>query len=240
MAEVDHIVADRLPGLDDLLRADRCLPNRHGGIHHPDRPPDGGSHVGDDGISAHLRHLSGLLRRSDINDGEEVHAACQPDHINLLLHTHAGLLQNLPELSIHNGVGGKIVHSAETHVPDLPEKVPHAPPRIAPVHTTDNRDLLHHGKNFKLPDFHRHGIGVAVGHEARGGAVPRHAEATGIIDDNEVSPSFFDKFGADSSAGSCRDNGLPTTQAVLQPFDHFFARVGISFSSPGIRHRFRA
>jgi hypothetical protein len=115
--------------------------------------------------SAPASAIAGLIRRRDIDDGEEVHLAGESDHLEFLLDAHAGFLEDLAELAVHDAVGGEIVHAAEAHLLDLAEPVPHAASRVGGVHPADHRDLLDHGQDFEFADLHRDGVGVAVGHQ---------------------------------------------------------------------------
>jgi hypothetical protein len=67
-------------------------------------------------------------------------------------------------------------------------------------------------------------------------AVTHHAKAPGIIDDDEVGPAALDELRTDASAGAGGNDGIALLHRRAQAIDDFFACVGISFSSPGIRH----
>ncbi len=96
--------------------------------------------------------------------------------------------------------------------------------------------FLDHGQHFVFADLHGDGVGVAVGHHAGGRAVAHHAEAAGVVDDDEVGAALLDELGADARAGAGGDDGIALLDGAHQAVDDFFAGVGISFSSPGIRH----
>ena len=114
--------------------------------------------------------------------------------------------------------------------------MPHAPARVGRVHAANHRDLFHDRQDFKLADFHRHGVGVAVRHQAAGGAMAGHAEAAGVVNDDEVRPAAFDEFCADAGACARGDDRLAFFERGAEALDDLLARVGISFSSPGIWH----
>ena len=72
----------------------------------------------------------------------------------------------------------------------------------------------------------------------RGRAVAHHAEAAGVVDDDEVGAALLDELGADAGAGAGGDDRLAFRQRGVEAFADFLAGVGISFSSPGIGHGF--
>ena len=133
-------------------------------------------------------------------------------------------------------MGGEIVHAGETHLLSLKQPVPHAPARVRRVHAADHGDFLHDRQHFKLADLHRHGVSVAVSHQAAARAVSGHAEAAGIVNDDEVGPAAFDEFGADARAGAGGDDRLAFAQDGAEPFNDIFAGVGVTLSGPGVGH----
>ena len=192
--------------------------------------------MGDDGVCAGLGHGPGFRGRRDIDDGEQIHFAGQRDHLELLLHAHAGLLEDLPEHAVHDAMGGEIVHAGEAHVLDLKQPVPHAPAGIGGMHAADDRDFLHDRQHFELAYLHRHRIGVAVSHQTAGGAVAGHAKSARVVNDDQVGATAFDELGADTRAGAGGDDRLTSPECGAEAFDDFFAAIGVSFSGPGIRH----
>ena len=111
MGQADHVgtLIDRRPC--DALHTGRSLLERTGSVRHADRSADGRAHVGDDHIGTGLRHRPGLLSIGNVDDREEVHAPGKGNHVNLLLEAHSGFLEDLPELPIHDAVGGEVVHA---------------------------------------------------------------------------------------------------------------------------------
>ena len=192
-----------------------------------------------DDIGAHFCHVPGFLRRTHIDNGEKIHATRQPNHIDFLLHAHPSLLENLPELSIHYRMSRKVIHPAETHLLNLTEKMPHPPPGVAPMHSTDNRHLFYDRENLELSDLHRDCIGVPIGHEPCRRAMASHSKTTRIINDDKIRSPFLNKLGTNPRSGTCCNNGFSPPQSIPQALDHFFPRVGISFSSPRVWHRLK-
>ena len=158
------------------------------------------------------------------------------NHIDLLLHTHSGFFESLAILSVHDGVGGEVVHAGEAHLNDLSEEVPHAATRVGGMNSANDGDFFDDREDFKFPNLHCDGIGITIGHESgcRSGAC--HAEAPRIVDDDEVGSAFLDEFGRDPGPGAGSNNGLPPGQSVVQAFKHFLSRVGVSHPCPWIRH----
>ena len=192
--------------------------------------------MGDDGIGAGLGHRLGFVRRGDIDNREEVHLAGERDHFEFLFHAHAGFFKDLPKRTVHDAVSGEIVHTGKAHGLHLEQPVPHAPARVGGVNAANDRDFLDDGEHFELADFHRHGVGVAVGHQAAGRAMAGHAKAAGVVDDDEIGAAALDEFGADARAGSGGDDRLAFPERCPEAFDDFFATVRVSFSGPGIGH----
>ena len=209
----------------------------HQGILHADAAPDGRAHVSDDGIGAGFSHLDGFIRRTHVDDGEEIHATGEVHHLVFFLHAHAGLFEHAAEVSVDDGVGGEIVHAGETHLFHLAQPMPHATTGIGRMNAADNRAFFDDRQDFVFTDVHGDGIGVTVGHHAGGGAVAHHAEATAVVDDNEIGAAFFDELGADARAGSGCDNSVVFIERGLQAFANFFAGVGITDSGPGVGHK---
>src|SRR5688500_17588362 len=77
---------------------------------------------------------------------------------------------------------------------------------------------------------------AAVGHHAGGRAMARHPETAAIVDDDQIGAALLDERRADDCAGAGRDDRLALLEGRTQAFDDFLARVGISFSGPGIGH----
>ena len=63
-----------------------------------------------------------------------------------------------------------------------------------------------------------------------------HPETTGVVDDDQVDSSFFEKLGADPSPCTSRNDALASIERSPQPRVDFGSRVRVSFSSPRIRH----
>ena len=152
------------------------------------------------------------------------------------MHAHSCLFEGLAILSVHDGVGGEIIHAGESHVDDLAEEVPHATARVGGVNAADDGDFFDDRKDFKFSDFHRDGIGIPIGHETGGRSGSGHAEATRVVDDDEISSAFFDELCGDSGACAGADDCFTSRQGVVKAFQHFFSSVGISDPGPWIWH----
>ena len=70
----------------------------------------------DDAVGAGLGHRLGLLLTADIDDREEIHLAGDGHHLELLLHAHPRLFEDLAEAAVDNAVGGEVVDPTEAHV----------------------------------------------------------------------------------------------------------------------------
>ena len=137
-----------------------------------------------------------------------VHLPGERDHLVFLLHAHAGFLEHLAEVAVDDGVGGKLFTPEKPIVLDLQKPVPHAAARIGGMHAADDGNFLHDGQHFVFADLHGDGVGIAVGHHAAVEPWPAHAEAAGIVDDDQVRAALLDEFGADAGAGARGDDGL--------------------------------
>ena len=124
--------------------------------------------MSDDGVCPGFRHGFRFLRSGNVDDGKDVHLACQCDGIDFFLNRHAGFLKCLAEVSVDDGVGGEVVHTGEAHIFDFKKVVPHAAARVGAVDTADHRDFVDDGEDLELADFHGDGIGVIVGHQSAG------------------------------------------------------------------------
>ena len=84
----------------------------------------------------------------------------------------------------------------------------------------------------------RGGAVISVGAESTHTAIryARHAEAARGVNDDHVGSSLLDELGGDAGSGSSDDDGLPLGKGVVQAGNNFFARVGVPYSSPFIRH----
>ncbi len=131
---------------------------------------------------------------------------------------------------------GKIVHPAEAHFLHLLQPVPHPPARVGGMNAADHGHFLDDRKHFIFADLHGNGVGIAIGHEAAGRAVAAHAEPAGVVNDDEIGAAFLDELRRDAGAGAGRDNGLAPFEGGAESLNDFFARVRVTFSSPGIRH----
>ena len=236
MAEEEDVFPDTGGGIDDFLGALEGEVPTHYGVLDANAATDGRPDVGDDGVSPGLGHFHGFFRGADIDDGKEVHFPGERDHFVFFLHAHAGLFEHAPEMAVDDGMGGKVVHAAETHLLDLAQPVPHAAAGIGGVDAADDGYFFDDRQHFVLTDLHGDGIGIAVGHHAAGGAMTHHAEAAGVVDDDEVGAALLDEFGADARASAGGDHGVAFLDGVHQALADFFAGVGISFAGPGIGH----
>ena len=140
--------------------------------------------MGDDDVGAGLGHGLCFFRRAHVDDGEHLHLAGEGDGLELLLHAHAGLFEDLAELAVDDRVGWEVVNAGEAHVLHLAEPVPHAAARVGGVDAADDRDFFDDREYFVFADLHRDRVGVTVGHHAGGGTVTGHTEAAGVIDDD--------------------------------------------------------
>ena len=102
--------------------------------------------------------------------------------------------------------------------------------------TTDYRDLFDDREDFKFANFHGDGIGISIGHEAGGGTGTSHAEASGVVDDDEVGSAFLNKLGGDACSCSSTNNGFAFGESVMKTLEHFVSCIGISDPGPWIRH----
>ena len=236
VAEEDQVLADGLRGVDDALGDLGGFREGHRGVGHADRAADRGAHVGDDDVRAGLGHGLGLFGRADVDDGEHLHLAGEGDGLEFLLHAHAGLFEDLAELAVDDRVGREVVDAREAHVLHLAQPVPHAAARVGGVDAADDGDFFDDGQHLVFADLHRDGVGVAVGHHAGRGAVASHAEAAGVVDDDQVGAAAFDELGADARAGAGGDDRLALGHRVTETGDDFGAGVGVSFSGPGVGH----
>ena len=144
---------------------------RDKGLGDPDRTPHGRSNMCNNGISTRLSHGLGFLRFGHINDRKQVHFAGQGHHFELFLHAHSGFLEHLPELTIHNAMGWKVVHAAEPHRFDLQKPMPHPAARVGSVHAANHRHFLYNRQHLVFADVHGDLVRVAVSHQPAGRAV---------------------------------------------------------------------
>jgi hypothetical protein len=63
-----------------------------------------------------------------------------------------------------------------------------------------------------------------------------HAEASAVVDDDEIRTAFFNELGADARACASRDDGLALLESGVEAIDDFLSRVRVSDSGPGIGH----
>ena len=77
------------------------------------------------------------------------------------------------------------------------------------------------GQHLVFADLHGDGVGVAIGHQAGGRAVAHHAEAAGVIDDDEVRAALLDEFRADARARAGGDDRLAFLERVVEALDDF-------------------
>jgi hypothetical protein len=236
VGEENDVLTDLAGTVDDALGASDGIVHGADGTGYADGAADGGADVGDDGICAGFGHGLGFLGGGDIDDGEEVHLAGDGDHFELLLHAHAGFFEDAAEMTIHDGMGREVIDARKAHILDLQQPVPHAAAGVGGMDAANDRDFLDDGKDFVLTDFHGDGIGIVVGHQTGRGTVPRHAEASAIIYDDEVAPAAFDELGADAGPSASGDDRFTLFEGGAKAFNDFLTGVGVTFSSPGIWH----
>ena len=78
---------------------------------------------------------------------------------------------------------------------------------IGAVDPGDNRRVLDHRQHFAR-HVHHDRIGIAIGHEPGERAATGHAEAAGIVDDDEIDAAGLLAFGGKARAGAAADDRL--------------------------------
>jgi hypothetical protein len=77
--------------------------------------------------------------------------------------------------------------------------------RICAVDAGEHGNVLDDGQNLAAHLDHEV-VGVAVGEQSGEGASARHAESTGVVDDDEVGAAFFLTFGGEPRSGARSDD----------------------------------
>ena len=63
-----------------------------------------------------------------------------------------------------------------------------------------------------------------------------HSVPARVVNNDQISPTFFNKFRADASSGTGRDNRLSPRERISQAIEYLDASVRITFTSPGVGH----
>jgi hypothetical protein len=90
----------------------------------------------------------------------------------------------------------------------------------------DHEHVIDHRRQLVLADLQGHGVGVAVGHQAGGGAVAGYPEAARVGDDHEKYAHLLQEHRADPGARDRHDDRLAGTQRGLEPVKHLALRGG--------------
>ena len=127
------------------------------------------------------------------------------------------------EEAVTQSHGREVLHPGESGVAHLLEEHFHQPGRVGAAHTGQNRGVLNDGQNL-AGHLHYDGIGVAVGHAACKRAAPVHAEAAGVVNDQQVDAAGFLALGADTIACASSDYRHSLCDAFSQTAQHLLSR----------------
>ena len=141
-------------------------------------------------------------------------------------------------MPVDDAVRWEIIYAGKAHFFYFQQMVPHSPARIGAVYAADHRNFFHHRQYFKFPDFHGYGIRIAIGHQARRRTVPRHSEAAGIVNNDQVGTAFFDEFGADARSGTRSNDRFSLIDSLLQTVSYFLSCIGFPLPVHGLGIRF--
>ena len=127
------------------------------------------------------------------------------DHVDLVAVAHAGLLEVRTEDPVDEPDGREVLHAGEADLLDLPEEVGHDAERIGAVDAGQHRGVLDDREHL-VGHLHDDGIGVAVGEQPGQGTATGHAEASRVVDDEQVDAAGLGGLRRDTGTGASPDD----------------------------------
>ena len=161
--------------------------------------------MADDHVRARLRHRLRVVDGKDIRRRQHVLGASKGDHFDLERVGHAGLFEIGAHDPVDQSDGRKVLHARKAETLEVVEKRIEEAKRIGAVDAGEHRRLLDHRQHFMRHVAHDL-VGVAIGEHAGEGAAPRHAVATGIVDDDEVDAARLLAFGGKARSRAAADD----------------------------------
>ncbi len=221
MAKHDDVLAQTLRRSGPLIDVRHAIRQLEAGFG-TDRPARGQSHVTDDEVGTGFRHVPRLLGVEHVGRCQEVEPIGGLDQVHLEAVAHAGLLKVGAKSSIDQSNRGKILHSRETEIGKLAQKVIGDHERVGSVDAGQNRGASDDRKHLTchLDDDL---VGVAIRHHACERAAAGHPVAAGIVDDDEVDAARFFAFGRESRACAATDDWLLAANHVVKLLEDILA-----------------
>ena len=179
-------------------------------------------HVGNQHVGAGLRHRYGLVVVEHVGARQEAKLARLADHVHFQAVAHLRLFQSLAKRAVDQADGRKILHPAEAHGLDLAQEALHDAKRVGAADAGQDRRALDDRQHL-AGHVHYDLVGVAVGHHAAEAAAAGHAEAAGVVDDEEVDAAGLGALGADAGAGAAADDRLAGGDLGTQALEAFVA-----------------
>src|SRR6056297_374735 len=119
---------------------------------------------------------------------------CNAYHLYLFVEAHSGLLEYLPEVSVDDPHGGKVLDTVEPHLFELLQKYRHQPERISTTDACQHGCIFHDRQHFP-GHINNNFVGVSIGQNPGSASPARHSISAGVINDDDIYTSFFSKFG---------------------------------------------
>ncbi len=216
VAQHDDVVVDAFCGVHNGI--DQCNAFLEGfcGLR-ADGTGGGEAHVRDEDIGAGIGHVGGVFRIKDVGGGEEIEIMREADHLDFLVVAHIGFFEIGAEDAVDEADRGEILDARESGGFHLREELGHEAHGVCAADAGEDGSFADDGEDF-AGHFHDDGVGIAIGHEAREGAVARHAVSAGIVDDNQIDSARFFAFGADAGACAAADDGFSFSDLSTEAF----------------------
>mmetsp|Transcript_26439 Transcript_26439/g.61680 ORF Transcript_26439/g.61680 Transcript_26439/m.61680 type:complete len:406 (-) Transcript_26439:1383-2600(-) len=221
--EHEHMRVDLKRGVGDLLHARHRLVERERRAC-TDRSFGGEPHVGDDDVCPGGRHLPRLAHVESVGRRQQAESTREADHVDLEAVRHAGLLEVLPEDTVHQADRREVLRAREAQRLDRLEQLVHPSERVRRADPREQRRPPEHWQNL-LPHLEHHRVRVLEGQQPGERAVPAHPEPARVVDDDEVSAARLLELGRDASARARANDGLPPRRHLAQPLEDGVARA---------------
>ena len=144
------------------------------------------------------------------------------DHVDLKAVAHAGLLKVLAEHAVDKAHGREVLHAVEALILQLGQVLLHDAERVGAADAGENRGVLHDGQHLgaHLDDDL---VRVAVGKQARERAAAGHAEAAGVVDDEDVGAAGLSRLRRDARAGADAEQDVALGEGLTETIEDFRA-----------------
>lgn len=161
------------------------------------------------------------------------------NHVDFQVVGHASLFEVSTELSVDESDSREVLHACKAQVFQLLEEGGHGAERVGSADAGNDWSVFDDWQDFLglknvsewldhfevIEPYHVNDdiVSIAIGHESCQRAPSRHAKATAVVDDDEVTAAGLDEFGREANSSSGAYNGLALRDLFSELGEDLFA-----------------